>query len=115
MSFTNRIGTNPRRQRALALSGALVAVVALAASGSAVSASGGASAVGQPPPEWAASAGQQFHHGEWSTEFISALTAYETDEMNCLAVDLHDHNRYFRLFQKSSKLRCDTLFELCCC
>jgi outer membrane protein assembly factor BamB len=57
MSFTNKIRTGPPGRHALALSGALVAVVALAASGGAVSASGGASAVGQPPPEWAANSG----------------------------------------------------------
>ena len=57
MSFTNKVRTGPRGRRALALSGAVVAVVALAASVSAVSASGDASTVGQPPPEWAANAG----------------------------------------------------------
>jgi outer membrane protein assembly factor BamB len=57
MSFTNKIRTGSPGQRALALSGALVTVVALAASGSAVSASGDTSAVGQAPPEWAANAG----------------------------------------------------------
>jgi outer membrane protein assembly factor BamB len=57
-SSTNTIRTRPRRKAALALPGVLLAVVALAAcgSGGGSSASGQSSAVGQPPPEWAANA-----------------------------------------------------------
>src|SRR6266850_1049198 len=57
MSLTNKIRTGPRGKLALALAGAVVAVVALAGWASASSTRGHASAVGQPPPEWAANAG----------------------------------------------------------
>jgi outer membrane protein assembly factor BamB len=56
MSLT-KIRTGPRGKLALALAGAVVAVVALAGWARASSTAGHASAVGQPPPEWAANAG----------------------------------------------------------
>ncbi len=54
MSFTNKI---PWGKAALAAAGALVAVVALVGWAGSSPAQGDASAVGQPPPEWAANAG----------------------------------------------------------
>ncbi|MDX6455962.1 MAG: hypothetical protein QOD48_2069 [Gaiellaceae bacterium] len=58
MSFTNKIRTGSNGKAALALAGAVVAVVALAGAAYAATSTGGrASAVGQPPPEWAENAG----------------------------------------------------------
>jgi outer membrane protein assembly factor BamB len=69
MSLANKIRTGPRKQRALALAGgvAAIAVTAVAGCGSASEGSSAAAtastarpaaAVGQPPPEWAANAGE---------------------------------------------------------
>jgi outer membrane protein assembly factor BamB len=64
MSLANQIRRGPRKQRALALAGGVAAIAVAAVAGFA-SASGGSSAaalpaatVGQPPPEWAANAGE---------------------------------------------------------
>ncbi len=56
MSLTKKIRTGPRRKVALALAGVLVAAV-LAGVGADSATGAPASAVGQPPPEWAANAG----------------------------------------------------------
>ncbi|HEX4671924.1 MAG TPA: PQQ-binding-like beta-propeller repeat protein, partial [Solirubrobacteraceae bacterium] len=61
MSLANQVRTGPRTQLALALAGGLVAIAAVAGCGSAngsSSATTAAAAVGQPPPEWAANAGE---------------------------------------------------------
>jgi hypothetical protein len=60
MSFTT-IRSGRRAKVALALGGALAAVVAVVGSGSISPASGGAAALGQAPPEWAANAGACRH------------------------------------------------------
>jgi outer membrane protein assembly factor BamB len=57
MPDTSTIGTRSRGRVALAVAGALVAAVVLAGWASGSSASSQASAVGQPPPEWAGNAG----------------------------------------------------------
>lgn len=57
MPFTHRVRTGSRRKFALALAGALLAVVAVAGWVNDSSASSHVDAVGQPPPEWAANAG----------------------------------------------------------
>jgi outer membrane protein assembly factor BamB len=57
MSLTDKIRAGSRGKLAVALAGGLVAVAALASVGGGSSAAGQASAVGQPPPEWAANAG----------------------------------------------------------
>jgi outer membrane protein assembly factor BamB len=58
MSLTNKMRTGRRGRLALALAGALAAVIALAGLASASSTTGArSSAVGQPPPEWAANTG----------------------------------------------------------
>ncbi len=57
MSSANRIRTRLSRKAALAIVGGLIACVALTAWASGSSAYGQASALGAPPPEWAANAG----------------------------------------------------------
>ena len=61
MSLTQKIRALSRRQAALA-SSFVLAVVALALWGTGASAGGHAAAVGQPPPEWAESAGSWPSH-----------------------------------------------------
>jgi alcohol dehydrogenase (cytochrome c) len=57
MSFTNKFRTGSRRRAAFVFAGAFVVAVALAGYAGISSASGGSSALGQAPPEWAENAG----------------------------------------------------------
>jgi outer membrane protein assembly factor BamB len=62
MSFTNKVRTGPGGKLALAIAGTLMVVAALVGWAGSSPASGQLSALGQPPPEWAAGSWPAHNH-----------------------------------------------------
>jgi len=87
VSLLNKIRTGPGGTIALGLAGALVAVAAVVGWAGSSPANGDASAVGQPPPEWAANAGSwPAHNHDLSNARATTQTPINSQTVSKLKV-----------------------------
>jgi outer membrane protein assembly factor BamB len=87
MSFTNKTRTGLHRSVALAIAGALAAAATLAACGGDAATGAPPSAVGQPPPEWAANAGSwPAHNHDLANTRATAQTPINSQTVSQLKV-----------------------------